>query len=52
MKMTGNVLAGLDSGAVQRALARLHATLAAHETRQGVLFNSRSWIDTAHRAVT
>jgi SAM-dependent methyltransferase len=52
MKMTGDVLARLDPTAAERALARLQVTLAAHETAQGVLFDSRSWIVTARRAGT
>ena len=47
MKMTGDLLAGLDPPAAERALARLRQTLAAHETTEGVLFDSRSWIVTA-----
>jgi hypothetical protein len=50
MKMTGDLLAGLDPAATEAALARLRETLAAHETGHGVLFGSRSWIVTARRA--
>ena len=49
MKATRDLLARLDSAAAQRALARLRATLAAHQTGDGVLFDSRAWIVTARR---
>jgi SAM-dependent methyltransferase len=48
-KTTGDLLAELDPAAAERALARLRAALAAHETRDGVWFDSRAWIVTAHR---
>jgi hypothetical protein len=35
---------------LQRARSRLGATLAAHQTGDGVLFASRAWIVTARRA--
>ena len=50
MKATRDLLARLDSAAAQRALGRLRATLAAHQTGEGVLFDSRAWIITARRA--
>ncbi len=42
----------MDAVAAQRALARLRETLAAHETGEGVLFDSRAWIVSARRAPT
>ncbi|HTE54728.1 MAG TPA: methyltransferase domain-containing protein [Kofleriaceae bacterium] len=52
MQMTRDLLAGLDPVPTERALARLRDTLAAHQTGDGVLFQSRSWIVTARRALT
>jgi hypothetical protein len=49
MKMTKALLAGMEASEVQRALARLRELLAAHDTGQGVLFDSRAWIVTARR---
>ncbi|MCP2338983.1 class I SAM-dependent methyltransferase [Actinomadura rupiterrae] len=45
----GSRLADLDPEAADEARARLHATLAAHATDEGVLFDSRAWIITARR---
>ncbi|WP_278262670.1 class I SAM-dependent methyltransferase [Nocardia sp. AG03] len=42
-------LAALDDAAADRARGRLRAVLAAHETDDGVWFDSRSWIVTARR---
>ena len=50
MKATRDLLARMDSAAAQRAVARLRATLIAHQTSDGVLFDSRAWIITARRA--
>ena len=50
MKTTRDVLARLDAVSAERALARLRETLIAHETSEGVLFDSRAWIVTARRA--
>ncbi len=50
MRMTKDLLAPLDAAAAQRALVRLRRTLAAHETGDGVLFDSRAWIVTARHA--
>ena len=50
MKVTRDLLARQDAAAASRALARLRETLAAHETADGVLFDSRAWIVTARRA--
>jgi SAM-dependent methyltransferase len=44
-----DLLAGLDAEATARAHQRLDATLAAHDTGDGVQFDSRSWIVTAVR---
>jgi ubiquinone/menaquinone biosynthesis C-methylase UbiE len=39
----------LDAPTAARALEALRATLAAHETPEGVLFDSRAWLITARR---
>lgn len=39
----------LDAAARAQALENLHATLAAHETADGVLFGSSAWLITARR---
>ncbi|HET6188768.1 MAG TPA: class I SAM-dependent methyltransferase [Trebonia sp.] len=44
---TSDALKRLDPAAADRALARLHAALAAHLGDDGVWFNSRAWIVTA-----
>jgi hypothetical protein len=49
MKMTKDLLADMETSMAQRALARLREILAAHDTGQGVLFDSRAWIVTALR---
>lgn len=43
------LLANLDAAMAEHALQRLRATLAAHDTGGGVLFDSRAWIITARR---
>jgi ubiquinone/menaquinone biosynthesis C-methylase UbiE len=43
------LLADLDAASTERALGRLRASLAAHDTGNGVLFDSRAWIVTAVR---
>jgi SAM-dependent methyltransferase len=48
-KTTSDLLAELDPAAAERALARLRTALAAHETRDGVWFDSHAWIVTARR---
>ena len=50
MKATRDLLAQRDSSAAQHAINTLRATLVAHETGEGVLFDSRAWIITARRA--
>lgn len=49
LRSTRDVLAGLDADATQPALDRLRASLIAHETASGVLFDSRTWIISAVR---
>lgn len=44
-----DLLASFDPVAAEHAVDRLRATLVAHQTRSGVLFDSRAWIITAHR---
>ena len=46
---TSNALKRLDPAAADRALGRLREALAAHISDDGVWFNSRAWIVTAHR---
>ena len=46
---TRGLLEGLDAGDRARALEQLRATLAAHETGEGVLLDSRAWLITARR---
>ncbi|MFC5033713.1 class I SAM-dependent methyltransferase [Streptomyces sp. So13.3] len=44
-----DLLADLDAATAEQARTRLRATLAAHDTGNGVYFDSRAWIITAHR---
>jgi ubiquinone/menaquinone biosynthesis C-methylase UbiE len=46
---TREFLERLDPGAAASALARLREVLAAHQTDDGVQFDSRAWIVSAHR---
>lgn len=46
---TSQALKRLDPVAAERTVRRLRETLAAHTTDDGVWFNSRAWIVTAHR---
>ena len=46
---TSEVLKRLDPAAATRAVERLREALAAHLSDDGVWFNSRAWIVTAHR---
>lgn len=48
LQMTKELLAKLDAIQAQRALQRLHASLTARDTGEGVWFDSRAWIITAH----
>jgi SAM-dependent methyltransferase len=43
-------VADLDPASAERALDRLHATLDAHDTGDGVWFDSRAWLVTARRS--
>lgn len=47
--MVKDLLADVDTAATARALDRLLATLDAHDTGEGVWFDSRAWRVTAHR---
>ena len=49
LRSTKDLLAGMDAAAAENALDRLRATLAAHQTDAGVLFDARTWIITARR---
>ncbi len=49
LRSTKDLLAGMDAAAAENALDRLRATLAAHQTEAGVLFDARTWIITARR---
>jgi len=44
-------LVGVDAAAADEALQRLRALLEAHLAADGVLFDTRAWIITAHRAI-
>jgi hypothetical protein len=46
---TQHVLKSLDAAQAQRALERLHATLAHHARADGIWFDSRAWIVAARR---
>ena len=46
---TSETLKRLDPGAAERAVRRLREALIAHTSDDGVWFNSRAWIVTAHR---
>lgn len=47
---TTQALAALPPDEAPQALHRLHATLAAHRTPDGIWFDSRAWLITARRA--
>lgn len=47
--LMGWMLSGLDDAGRARAIAALHATMAAHETSEGVLFESGVWTTQATR---
>lgn len=49
LQMTKDLLAPLDAARTQHALTRLRAALAAHQSRNGVLFDSHAWLITARR---
>jgi ubiquinone/menaquinone biosynthesis C-methylase UbiE len=49
-KTTRAMLATMESAAAQRAVGRLRATFAAHQSGEGVLLDSRAWLVSARRA--
>ncbi|WP_206055086.1 class I SAM-dependent methyltransferase [Nocardia sp. CS682] len=49
LHMTTDLLSRLDADETQRALDRLRTTMAEHHTADGVWFDSRAWLVTAHR---
>lgn len=49
LRMAKDWLADLDAPSAERALDRLRATLDAHDTGDGVWFDSRAWLVTARR---
>jgi hypothetical protein len=49
LRSSRELLSTMDPAAASRARERVHALLAAHETEEGVLLDSRAWIITAHR---
>jgi hypothetical protein len=46
---TNEILRRLDPAAASRALGRLREALSAHQSDDGVWFDSRAWIITARR---
>jgi hypothetical protein len=52
MGFTDFLLEGLDEATRAEALDALRATIEVHETPEGVLYPSATWIVTARRAVT
>jgi SAM-dependent methyltransferase len=50
LRSTRDLLADMDAGQAQEAVARLRATLAAYQTGDGVLFDARTWIIAARRS--
>ena len=49
LRSTRDLLAGMNETQTEQAVARLRATLAAHETSEGVFFDARTWIIAARR---
>ncbi|HKA67836.1 MAG TPA: methyltransferase domain-containing protein [Actinomycetes bacterium] len=49
LQSTRDLLAGLDRTQTDHALQRLRAILAGYQTADGIWFDSRAWIITAHR---
>jgi hypothetical protein len=47
--LQGWMLEGLDEAGRQRAIDNLHASTAAHETPDGVVFGAATWTITASR---
>jgi SAM-dependent methyltransferase/pimeloyl-ACP methyl ester carboxylesterase len=50
MKQTRELTAALHAASAERALVSLRKLLIAHETENGVLFDSRAWLVTARRS--
>jgi SAM-dependent methyltransferase len=50
LRMAKEWLTGLDAACAERALDRLRATLDAHDTGDGVWFDSRAWLVVARRS--
>ncbi len=48
--LTSWLLEGLDEAGRDRAFDALHATLAAHDTGHGVIYDSAAWIITARKS--
>ncbi|MEU4805735.1 methyltransferase domain-containing protein [Actinosynnema sp. NPDC023587] len=49
LRMASELLAGLDADETERALDRLRSSMAAHNTTDGVWFDSHAWLITARR---
>jgi ubiquinone/menaquinone biosynthesis C-methylase UbiE len=49
LRVTQDLLVDLDPAQTEHVLQRLRATLTAHQTPDGIWFDSRAWIITAHR---
>ena len=49
LRMAKDLIADLDAASVEAALDRLRVTLDAHDRGDGVWFDSRAWLVTAHR---
>ncbi|MEC3975182.1 class I SAM-dependent methyltransferase [Amycolatopsis sp. H20-H5] len=49
LRSTNTLLTGMDAAGAERARERLRDMLRAHDTGEGVFFDSRAWIITAHR---
>ncbi len=49
LRSTKDLLAGMDAAQAGKALDRLRAVLAAHQTGEGVFFDARAWIIAARR---
>ena len=49
LQATKDMLASLDPAVAEDALRELRVTLAGHATRDGVLFDVRSWVITARK---
>ena len=49
LRSTRDLLAVMNETQTEQAVARLRATLAAHETSEGVFFDARTWIIAARR---